>query len=308
MDEGRRQAFVVFAGLFGLTVGSFLNVCIFRLPRACMSIARGRSKCPRCRHEIAWYDNVPVASWIVLGGKCRYCAGPISPRYALIELLTGALFTWAAYAQLYRPTLDEPVQRVTLFVIQCYLVSAIIVQTFVDIDFEILLDEINFSGLAFGIVSAAAFPDVLFGNVRHGRWLEWLPVDLQPHAYGLAQSVLGALLGYGIMRAVDVFGRLVFARKLRQEKMPNAMGGGDWKYLAFLGAFLGWQGVGLLFLVAMAAGALYGIGKFIVTFRMGKVPFGPFLSAGALAVLFARPLLDRGVQAYQDLFSRLRGG
>src|SRR5262245_39570558 len=145
MDD-RRLLYLIFAGAFGLIVGSFLNVVIFRLPRACMSIAGGRSRCPGCRRQIAWYDNIPVLSWIVLRGRCRTCREPISARYALVELLTGALFAWAAYVQLYVAP-GEDVHRVTVFAIQAYLISAIVAATFIDIDFQILPDEINYSGV-----------------------------------------------------------------------------------------------------------------------------------------------------------------
>ncbi len=322
MDESRRQFYVFVAGLFGLTIGSFLNVCIFRLPRNCMSIAKGRSKCPGCREEIAWFDNIPVVSWLILGGKCRRCGMGISPRYMLIELLTGALFAWAAYAQLYRPALDDGVQRVTLFVIQAWLICAIVVQTFVDIDWEILLDEINWSGLAFGLIAGAAFPEVLFGDVPRSRWLQSIPQDLQGHAYGLAQSAIGAGVGAAVMWAVGVVGYALFRRRAQRLKMDTAMGLGDVKYIAFLGAFLGGVGMGLTFLAAVFAGAAWGVGRALVTLRLGrppetvpdaqrlgpvwcrlgKVPFGPFLSIGALAVVFARPQLMQAVDAYLGMF------
>jgi leader peptidase (prepilin peptidase)/N-methyltransferase len=328
MDESRRFLFVIFSGAFGLVVGSFLNVVIFRLPRNCMSISAGRSKCPSCRTLIAWYDNVPVASWLVLGGKCRTCGVRISPRYALVELLTGALFLGAGYLQLWRPTLDEPVERVTQFVIHAYLIAAIVASTFIDIDWEILPDEINRSGLALGLVAGAGLPAVLFGEVpRTIAWLGWLPDALRPHAWGLVQSVLGAAAGGGSMYAVGVLGTILFRKRVQRLKLDTAMGFGDVKYLAFLGAFLGWQGMGLTFLVSIFVGAAWGVGKALVTLRfdrallerpermgfgpvswaMGKVPFGPFLSVGALAVLFAKPWLVRAIQAYLDLFRGPRG-
>ncbi|MBI2931419.1 MAG: prepilin peptidase [Planctomycetes bacterium] len=302
MDEVPRQVLVVFAGLFGLLVGSFLNVCIFRLPRRCMSIAGGRSKCPRCRRTIAWYDNIPVLSWIALGGKCRGCRAAISPRYALIELATGGLFAYAAAVQLYRPALEEPVQRATLFAIQCYLVGAIVASTFIDIDFEILPDEINLTGIPLGLLAGAAFPEVLFGEMPLLGWLERVPEGVRPHLYGAAQSVAGAMIGGGLLWAVSILGTAVFRKRVRELKMDSAMGFGDVKYLAFLGAFLGWQGILLAFLVSVLSGALYGLGKFAFTRSFGKVPFGPFLSVGALSVMFARPLIVRGVEAYLELF------
>src|SRR4051812_50177296 len=101
MAENQILILWVFSGLFGLVVGSFLNVCIFRLPRNCMSIVKPRSRCPKCLHWIAWYDNFPVVSWTLLSGRCRYCKNPISIRYTLVELLTGALFLYAGRRALY---------------------------------------------------------------------------------------------------------------------------------------------------------------------------------------------------------------
>lgn len=304
MADSQRVLLLVFSGIFGLLVGSFLNVCIFRLPRNCMSVARGRSKCPRCRKEIAGYDNIPVVSWIALRGRCRNCRAPISPRYALVELLTGGLFAWAAWVQLFDPTLALPWQRIALYAVQCYLLGAILVSTFIDLDFEILPDEINYSGVVLGLAAGAAIPQVLFPALRPGSWLGWAPPVLAPHVAGLAQSALGALLGGGIIYATGVLGKILFRRRIRELRLDSAMGGGDVKYLAFLGAFLGVEGIGLVFLVSVVTGALFGIGKLVLRRGLGKVPFGPFLSLGAVGVLFARPQIIAGLQAYLNLFRR----
>src|SRR5262245_62186230 len=123
MSPEQRLVLLVSAGVFGLLVGSFLNVCIFRLPRECMSIVKPRSRCVSCRTFIAWYDNIPVFSWLVLRGKCRRCGARISPRYAAVELLTGLIFLWAAYVQLYEPTLAREWQRAVWFGVQAGLAS-----------------------------------------------------------------------------------------------------------------------------------------------------------------------------------------
>src|SRR5437762_2696149 len=101
MLESQRLILLVSSGVAGLLIGSFLNVCIFRLPRNCMSIVKPRSRCTKCLRFIPWYDNLPVVSWLLLGGKCRACKAPISPRYALVELLTGAVFLYAGWRALY---------------------------------------------------------------------------------------------------------------------------------------------------------------------------------------------------------------
>jgi leader peptidase (prepilin peptidase)/N-methyltransferase len=306
MSPDQQLVLLVFAGIFGLLVGSFLNVCIFRLPRECMSIVRPRSRCVHCRAFIAWYDNIPVASWILLGGKCRRCRAPISPRYAAVELLTGIAFAWAAYVQLYHPMLpSEPWQRGAWFAIQAYLTSALIVCTFIDLEFTILPDEITKSGIVLGLVAGAAAPVIyFFTGPEWGGWNLVEPPGLHLIAReetrsavkGFATAALGAIAGGGSIWLVGLLGKLLFRKE--------AMGLGDVKLLAFLGAFLGPRSVLAGFFVAVLLGALFGIGKFVVHRRMGYVPFGPFLSAGALAMVFA----GRQIWSLFDLYIKWVGG
>ena len=118
MSPDQRVVLLVFSGLFGLLVGSFLNVCIFRLPRECMSIVKPRSRCISCRTLIPWFDNIPVVSWLILKGRCRTCGVRISPRYAAVELLTAAFFVGSAYGQLYHGAFPEGWQRAVWFGVQ----------------------------------------------------------------------------------------------------------------------------------------------------------------------------------------------
>jgi len=289
MSSEQQLVLLIFAGIFGLLVGSFLNVCIFRLPRECMSIVRPRSRCVKCRAYIAWYDNIPVASWIVLGGKCRHCKTPVSPRYAAVELMTGIAFTAAAWLQIYHPLPEtEPWQRAAWFAIQAYLTSALIVCTFIDLEFTILPDEITKSGIVLGLVAGTAAPIIYyFTGPEWGGWNLVRPpgldaisrVETQWAVRGLATAAAGAIAGGGSIWLVGILGKVLFRKE--------AMGFGDVKLLAFLGAFLGPRSVLAGFFVAVLLGALFGIGKFIAVRRMGYVPFGPFLSAGALAMVFA---------------------
>ncbi|MBI4566695.1 MAG: prepilin peptidase [Planctomycetes bacterium] len=275
-----------FAGILGLLVGSFLNVCIFRLPRECMSIVRPRSRCPTCLFPIAWYDNIPVASWIALRGRCRRCRAPISPRYALVELMTGLIFAGAATAQIFHGEGRPAFERIVEFALQAYLSAALIVCTFIDLDFTILPDEVTLSGLIAGLAAGAAFPFIHERPVG-AEALGWLAAEpaLREHVSGLMTAAAGAFVGGGVIYAVGVFGKLVFRKE--------AMGFGDVKFMAFLGAFLGPDGVLIAIFVSVLAGALFGMGKWVAVRRMGYVPFGPFLAAGAAAVLFA----DRPIRA-----------
>ena len=289
MTSDQQLVLLIFAGITGLLVGSFLNVCIFRLPRECMSIVRPRSRCVKCRQFIAWYDNIPVVSWLILGGKCRHCRTPVSARYAVVELVTGIAFAGAAYVQLYHPLpATEGWHRAAWFAVQAYLTSALIVCTFIDLEFTILPDEITKSGIVLGLVAGTAAPIIYyFTGPDGGGWnLVWPPgVDSIPQPWvrwglrGLATAAAGALVGGGSIWLVGIIGKVLFRKE--------AMGFGDVKLLAFLGAFLGPRSVLAGFFVAVLLGALFGIGKFIAVRRMGYVPFGPFLSAGALAMVFA---------------------
>ncbi len=286
MTESQGAVLLVFSGLFGLVVGSFLNVCIFRLPRNCMSLVRPRSRCPRCLGLVAWHDNIPVFSWIALGGRCRHCRAPISPRYALVELLTGALFLYAGWRNLYGSPAPGP-ERAVRFAVESAFVGAMIACTFIDLDFRILPDEITIPGTIVALGASAMFPFL------H----EPLPVAVRgPHLAALAASALGALVGGGAIYLVGLFGRLVFRKE--------AMGLGDVKYMAMAGALLGWRGVLLTFVLACLFGSIFGIGKFAAVRRMGYVPFGPFLSLGALAMLFWAPWVDRAIRTYLGLFRR----
>jgi leader peptidase (prepilin peptidase)/N-methyltransferase len=294
MTPEQKVVLLIFAGITGLLVGSFLNVCIFRLPRECMSIVKPRSRCVSCRNFIAWYDNIPVASWLILGGKCRHCKVPISPRYAAVEVLTGAIFAWAAYIQLYHGSLPEGWQRAVWFGIQAGLSSALIVCTFIDLEFTILPDEITLWGLGLGIAAGCAFPFIYQMTDKEAvivaARFPFLPAGARPVAAGLVHAVVGAIAGGGLIWLIGVLGKLVFRKE--------AMGFGDVKLMAFLGAFLGPQAIIMSLFLAVFLGAFFGIGKLILVRKMGYVPFGPFLSAGALVMVFAARPIWAGLDVY----------
>ncbi|HEX7900107.1 MAG TPA: prepilin peptidase [Planctomycetota bacterium] len=291
MSDEARLILFGWTGLLGLLIGSFLNVCIFRLPRNCMSVARPRSKCPKCRTLIAWYDNIPVLSWILLGGKCRHCAVRISPRYAGVELLTAALFLAASWRILYGFGADlHAADQAALFVLHAWFLSALVVSTFIDLEFRILPDEITLSGILIGLVWSAAFPSILhLGDPMRPR--SW-----DPHLAAAGTAAFGAVVGGGSIWGVGFLGKLAFRKE--------AMGFGDVKFMAMVGAVLGWRGVLLTFMLACLIGSAYGITRWLFTRKMGQVPFGPFLSAGALGMLFGAEAVDRGIQAY---FNLIRG-
>ena len=251
----------IIAAMFGAIVGSFLNVCVYRLPRD-LSVVRPRSRCPQCGTMVAWYDNIPVASWLALRGKCRRCGHPISVQYPLVEA-TVAL-AWATSFYL----LDFTFAALAASLFITLLLGILLT----DAQHYIIPDELSLGGLAIGL--ALSFVDGL-------GWKE---------AFG------GAALGFGIMWLVKAGGDLALKRGLIRgeavtetlgaEEEVSSMGGGDLKMMAMIGAFLGWRGV----LMTIFLGALVGTIVYLpFMFRQKKplVPFGIYLALGAFTTLVA---------------------
>src|SRR3989338_1295595 len=173
--------------LFGLVVGSFLNVCIYRIPRD-LSIIRPGSACPSCRHPIAWFDNIPVISYLWLGRQCRHCRGPISPRYALVEILTACLFVIV-----YQSLSDGG-----WGIVGMVLTAALIVSTFIDFEHFIIPDIITLPGIALGLLIHFVLPGLSPLHPNASR------------AWALLWSVQGALTGGGTLWLVATIGRKIY--------------------------------------------------------------------------------------------------
>ena len=246
-----------FVFLAGLCIGSFLNVCIWRIPRD-ESIVFPGSHCPACGHAIAPWDNIPLLSWLILNGRCRHCRGPISPRYFLVELLTGALFTalWLVHGV----SVLTPVYL--LFA------AALVMATFIDLDHLILPDRVTLGGMILGPVLSFALP------VLHGQ-TERLPA--------LLHSLIGLALGYGLLWLVATLGRLILKR--------DAMGMGDLKLLGAIGACLGGQAVLFTIFVSSLTGTLLGLGLIAAGKKelQSKIPYGPHLALAAVLWMLCGP-------------------
>ncbi|MBI4425897.1 MAG: prepilin peptidase [Elusimicrobia bacterium] len=243
-----------FLGLaFGLVLGSFLNVCIHRLPND-ESLVRPRSRCPRCQRPIAAYDNVPIVSFLLLRGRCRRCRAPISWRYPLVEALTGAVFAGLAARWPYDPA----------FVVAAWAAAAaLIVVAFIDWDTFLIPDALSYGLTAAGLLASPLNPLLGDGSLERA-----------------GASVLGAAAGFGICWGVAALGEAVFKKE--------AMGGGDVKLLAGIGAWSGALGAFDCLVLASLFGSLYG-GTLLLRARLKRqdpIPFGPFLSAAAIANFF----------------------
>jgi leader peptidase (prepilin peptidase)/N-methyltransferase len=361
--------FGAFAFVLGTMIGSFLNVCIYRLPLGLSINEPRRSFCPHCRAPIAWYHNLPLVGWLWLRGRCANCRGPISVRYPLIELLTGVLFllVWL------RPQADAMAPFPILAFPYWIFVALLIVATFIDFDYLMIPDEITLGCVGAGLALSFAIPQLM---------------DAESHLEGLLWSAIGAAAGYLTLWGVVEAGKLALGKKrivlpqtedftwtrhggdaelvigadkdqwseffdrpatdqlvlqceqlalagkqyenvtlrcfydravladktypldtldafsgrLREFVIPReAMGFGDVKLIAGIGAFLGWKAVFFSIAAASCVGSVIGVGLMLLgpKARSVKIPFGPYLSLGALLWLFAGPGL---VQWYLQLF------
>ncbi len=358
--------FASFAFVLGCSIGSFLNVCIYRMPLDLSVNEPKRSFCPHCKYQIPWTSNLPLVTWIVQGGKCRNCKAPIAVRYLLVELLTGVLFlaTWLRVSGA-----GESVGQWSVFLPLAVFVSLLIVATFIDFEHFIIPDEITWGGAAAGIVFSLALPQM------QGETLG----SVQGHLLGGAWALGGAALGFALLWLVSVLGKMAFGKKTlrftparaftwalegeraklrmgededwwdelfssekdvlvmdcerlevegvvkenytlrtRYERLEvdgkehdlnvvksfrgvarsvtfqrDAMGFGDVKFIACIGAFLGWKAVLFTVMSASVIGALVGGIPMLIGKRewSAKIPFGPYLSLGALLWMFRGPEL-----------------
>ena len=271
--------FMIVAFVLGAVVGSFCNVCISRWPSG-ESVVQPRSRCPKCLNSIAWYDNIPLVSWLVLGAKCRHCSAPISAQYPLVEGLTGVLFALVYW----RFGLVAATPVYMLFS------AAMIIVTFQDLADWTIPNEITLPGIPIGI--ALSLVGMGWGPASGFRVTE------------LYDALLGAALGGGILFALDRITVFVL-------KKPG-MGFGDVKLLAMVGAFLGWQGALGTLVIASVLGSVAGLGLILyfrvvgappppppeeqqadsdegITLEGHYLPFGPWLALGALVFMFIGP-------------------
>jgi leader peptidase (prepilin peptidase)/N-methyltransferase len=283
--------------VLGLAFGSFLNVCIYRLPLD-LSVVQPRSACPRCKRPIAFYDNLPVVSWLLLRGRCRHCKAKISARYLFVEVLTGALFLGCyAYVGLTLATLK--------YCVFGFLLLGLI---FTDAETKLLPDELTLPGLALGVLFSLLVP-------VHDMASQFLPgvlslpisADLAARVFSLLDSLLGAALGASFIYGAG-------AAYLRW-RGTEGMGFGDVKLMAMVGAFLGIKLTIFTIFAASLAGSLFGLTTVLVVwikrthrftrrfsnlqaarrrgwqsaqmvYRHYQMPFGVFLGSMALIALF----------------------
>jgi leader peptidase (prepilin peptidase) / N-methyltransferase len=247
--------FSIFAFLFGAVVGSFLNVCICRMPKD-ESIVSPPSHCPNCNYQIRWYDNIPLLSYLFLKGRCRGCGTRISPQYPLVELLNG-LLALALFLKFFR-NVPEDLFRAPgfFFLILFVFCSALVVVTFIDLEHQIIPDAITLPGIVIGFAISFFTP------------IGWL------------HSLIGIVAGGGSLLLVAYLYELI-AKK-------DGMGGGDVKLLAMMGAFFGWKAILFIVFASSLLGSVIGIAVMLAQKKDSTlaIPFGPFLASAAVLYIF----------------------
>jgi leader peptidase (prepilin peptidase) / N-methyltransferase len=282
--------------LFGIAIGSFLNVCIVRIPEG-ISIVSPASRCPRCGRAIKPYDNIPVFGWLLLRGKCRNCHLPISSMYPVVEFLTGALFVLTFYL------FGINVLTLKFLTFACLVIVLIVT----DLRVRLLPDAINWFGFALGLAFATRIPPGVFV----GEWFRFRHVPVP--VVGLLDALLGAALGSFLLWGAATAYKLVRKRE--------GMGMGDVKMMAMVGTFLGVRGTFLTILIGTLMGSIIGLTVVLALFLAGwqsklaerahrrglggvttlrwtlasqyQLPLGSFLGAAALLVVYAVPWLLR---------------
>jgi leader peptidase (prepilin peptidase) / N-methyltransferase len=251
--------------VLGGLIGSFLNVCVHRMPLG-LSVVKPRSRCPKCENSLAWYDNIPVMSWLILGAKCRNCKEPISWQYPLVEAITAVLF-YLVFLK-FGLTIATPVYML--------MAASLVLVTFIDLTDWTIPNEITFPGMPLGVVCAVVAMMVPDTGLMLDKPL---------------MAIVGLFLGGGVLYALDMISLLVLKKR--------GMGFGDVKLLAMLGAFFGPAGVFMIIMISSFFGSIIGVTMIVI--NNGKetdvgeknighyLPFGPYIVLGGLVYMFVGP-------------------
>jgi leader peptidase (prepilin peptidase) / N-methyltransferase len=280
--------------LIGTVVGSFLNVCIYRIPWE-KSVIWPSSRCPRCWSAIAPGDNIPIVSWIALRGECRHCGSRISVRYPLVEALVGLLFVGAFTVDVIAVARGSwglvGGQELVAAAYHAIFLALMVVATFIDYDLWIIPDQITMTGMAIGLIGGTLWP-----GVRPA------PATATTHIQGFFVGLIGMAVGAGLTQAFRGTAGFVVGF---YRKDAEAMGLGDVTLMGMIGAFLGWQAAVLTFFIAPFFGLVPTARKlwFLLIKWLGRrqsslsdheIPYGPYLSMAAATLFFAWPYLWRG--------------
>ncbi len=272
--------------ILGMIIGSFLNVCIYRIPKK-ISLLRPGSSCIHCNTTIAWYDNIPVFSYLFLKGKCRHCGHNISIRYPVVEIITGSIF-WLLFHNIFIVN-GESLYTYSLYAIFCCL---LIICSFIDLKLHIIPNEITYTGLILAPVASL----LCLGLHNSNGSLKYFEGSGNQWINSFLASLMGIFIAAGLIFLCGVIGKIVFRK--------DAMGFGDVKLMGVIGGFLGWKlGVATFFL-APFLGLLFGIPKLFLK-KEHVIPYGPFLSLAAFICILSKDFFISIIDTYTDTFAYL---
>lgn len=267
----------------GLVIGSFLNVCIHRIPEG-ISIVWPSSKCVYCNKRIVWYDNIPVLSYLFLRGKCRHCQHKISAQYPIVEFLTGIVFLL-----LFRSVLIVSGGLICAYIFFIIFCCLLIVGSFVDLRLHIIPNEITYTGLILALIASLLCTG--FHNLNSS--LGYFDNSANQWIASFLASLIGIFVSGGLIFLCGVFGKLVFRK--------DAMGFGDVKLMGMIGGFLGWKLAVATFFLAPFFGLLFGLPRLILK-RGNVIPYGPFLSLAAFICLLFKDYFVGIIDHYLDIY------
>lgn len=267
----------------GLVIGSFLNVCIHRIPEG-ISIVWPASKCVYCSKRIVWYDNIPVLSYLFLRGKCRHCQHKISAQYPIVEFLTGIVFLL-----LFRSVLIVSGGLICAYIFFIIFCCLLIVGSFVDLRLHIIPNEITYTGLILAPIASLLCAG--FHNLNSS--LGYFDNSANQWIASFLASLIGIFVSGGLIFLCGVFGKLVFRK--------DAMGFGDVKLMGMIGGFLGWKLAVATFFLAPFFGLLFGLPRLILK-RGNVIPYGPFLSLAAFICLLFKDYFVGIIDHYLDIY------
>ncbi|MGR3177307.1 MAG: prepilin peptidase [Candidatus Anammoxibacter sp.] len=253
--------------ILGPIIGSFLNVCIYRIPKH-KSIVFPCSFCTDCQGKIAWYDNFPIFSYIILAGKCRHCKASISARYIIVEICSALVTSGLIYLFIIRGDYSLPVAI-------CYLILiyALIVVTFIDLEYMIIPNVITFPGMVVVLILSVIFPDI--HNGKNDEIYSLLNIDGRLNS--LVACIIGMLVSGGVILFAASAGRFFFRRE--------SMGAGDVKLMCMVGGIIGWKLGLIIFFIAPFFGLFMAIPLKIIK-KTKVIPYAPFLSLATVLVIF----------------------
>ena len=288
MEYLRLQEVLIQLWVFGLglVIGSFLNVCIYRIPEG-ISLLWPASKCVNCSKRVVWYDNIPVLSYLFLKGKCRHCQHKISALYPITELITGIVFL-----SLFHSVILVKGDLVCAYIFYLVFCCLLIVGSIVDLKLYIIPNEITYTGLILAPIAGL----LCVGSRNLNSAQGYFDNSVNQWMASLQTTMIGVFVAGGMIYLCGVIGKLVFRK--------DAMGFGDVKLMGVIGGFIGWKLAVATFFLAPFFGLLFGIPRLIS--RRGKmIPYGPFLSLAAFICLLFQDVTVGIIDNYLDVYITL---